>query len=95
MAMGFEEVEIRDSVSALLKWKMLAYDGEETDSPHDGDRIKITPSGFIHLRTLPYFIEYLAAVPVLCSMRDDIARRIADGWEIAARLPDLDYSHKH
>jgi hypothetical protein len=95
MGMGFEELEIRDSVAALLKWKMLAYDGEETDSPQDSDRIKITPSGFIHLRTLPYFIEYLAAVSVLCSLRDDVARRIADGWEIAARIPDLDFSHKH
>ena len=46
MGMGFEELEIRDSVSALLKWKMLAFDGEETDSLQDSDRIKITPSGF-------------------------------------------------
>ena len=93
--MGFEESEIRDGVAALLKWKMLAFDGEETDSPQDRDRIKITPSGFIHLKAMPYFIEYLSAVSVLCALRDDVARRIADGWEVAARLPDLDYSHKH
>jgi hypothetical protein len=51
-SMGFEEAELRAAVQNLVQRKMVAYDGEETDNPKDEDLIKITPSGFIHLRDL-------------------------------------------
>jgi hypothetical protein len=51
--MGFEEAEVRESVDRLIAHRMLAYDGEDTERPSDSDLIKITPSGFIHLRSLP------------------------------------------
>ncbi len=49
------------AVHRLIKHKMLAYDGEDTEQPTDADLIKITPSGYIHLRSLPHFIEYLSS----------------------------------
>src|SRR5262249_13577091 len=61
-SMGFEEAEVRDSVQRLIRYKMLAYDGEDAEQPTDTDLIKITPSGYIHLRSLPHFIEYLSSI---------------------------------
>ena len=65
-SMGFEEAELRAAVQNLVQRKMVAYDGEDTEYPEDEDLIKITPSGFIHLRSLPYFIEYISSVALYC-----------------------------
>ena len=94
-SMGFGEGEIIDSVARLLKWKMLACDGETGRRLEDLDKIKITPSGFIHLMALPHFVEYLSSAAVFCSLRTDVARRIANYWEVASRVSDLDFAHKY
>ena len=92
-SMGFEEAEVRDSVHRLIGHKMLAYDGEDTEQPTDTDLIKITPSGFIHLRSLPHFIEYLSSVALTCrSGTSPLAKRIADIWDGANRHADLNFS---
>jgi len=80
----------------LIRHKMLAYDGEDTERPSDTDLIKITPSGFIHLRSLPQFIEYLSSAALHAPFADEaVSRRIADTWERTTRYVDLDFSHKH
>ena len=95
-SMGFEEAEVRDSVHRLIKHKMLAYDGEDTEQPTDADLIKITPSGFIHLRSLPHFIEYLSSVALHSPFGDQsVAQRIADIWGRCNTYPDLGLTHKH
>lgn len=94
--MGFGEDEVRDATHNLIKHKLLAYDGEDTEAPVDQDLIKITPSGFIHLRSLPHFIEYLAAVALFMPFDDGaVAKRIAAIWDRANHYPDLTFSHKH
>jgi hypothetical protein len=95
-SMGFEELEIRGAVQNALERKLLAYDGEDSNAPADDDLITITPSGFIHLRTLPHFIEYISSVALYCPIRDlPTARRIADIWRRAVRYPDLGFPQKH
>jgi hypothetical protein len=95
-SMGFEEDEIRAAVQKLLAWKMLVYDGEDSQKPLDRDLIKITPSGFIHLKSLPHFIEYLSSAVLHCRLSDNsLARRIADIWDYATHRPDIDFPHKH
>lgn len=95
-SMGFEELEIRGAVESALEFKMLAYEGEDLGTPEDGDLLKITPSGFIHLRTLPHFIEYISSIALYCVIRDGtVVRRIADVWSRAARFPDLGFTQKH
>jgi hypothetical protein len=94
--MGFGEDEVREQVHTLVKYKMLAYDGEDTELPADGDLIKITPSGFIHLRSLPHFIEYISSAALHMPFDDHaVARRIAGVWEKTNRYPDLDFPRKH
>jgi hypothetical protein len=95
-SMGFEEVEVRDSVHRLVKHKMLAYDGEDNERPTDADLIKITPSGFIHLRSLPHFIEYLSSVALHSPFGDQsVAKRIADIWGRCNTYTDLGFTQKH
>ena len=95
-SMGFEEAEVRDSVHRLIKHKMLAYDGEDTEQPTDTDLIKITPSGYIHLRSLPHFIEYLSSVALHSPFGDQsVAKRIADIWGRCFTYPDLGFTQKH
>ena len=95
-SMGFEETEVRDSVHRLIKHKMLTYDGEDTEQPTDTDHIKITPSGFIHLRSLPNFIEYLSSVALHSPFGDQsVAKRIADIWGRCNTYPDLAFTQKY
>jgi hypothetical protein len=95
-SMGFGEDEVRSKVHVLIKYKMLTYDGEDTESPADRDLIKITPSGFIHLRTLPHFIEYISSVALSMPFDDPaVARRIATVWSHVERYTDLNFSNKH
>ena len=95
-ALGFGEEEVRDRVHHLIRHKLLAYDGEDTEQPRDDDLIKITPGGFIHLRSLPHFIEYIASVALHASLNDPaVARRIGDVWARTATYADLSFSHKH
>lgn len=95
-SMGFGEDEVRSKVQQLIKYKMLAYDGEDFEAPTDTDLIKITPSGYIHLRTLPHFIEYVSSVALHAPMDDAaVARRIAGIWDRATHFPDLAFSFKH
>jgi hypothetical protein len=94
--MGFGEDEVREQVRTLIKHKMLAYDGEDTELPADGDLIKISPSGFIHLRSLPNFIEYISSAALHIPFDDHaVARRIAGVWEKTNRRPDLNFLQKH
>jgi hypothetical protein len=75
---------------------MLAYDGEDTEQPTDSDLIKITPSGFIHLRSLPHFIEYLSLVALHSPFEDQsVAKRIADIWGRCSTFTDLGFLQKH
>jgi hypothetical protein len=95
-SMGFEEAEVRDAVHRLIEYKMLAYDGEDTEQPTDADLIKITPSGFIHLRSLPHFIEYLSSVALHSPFEDQsVAKRIADIWGRCSTYTDLGFIQKH
>src|SRR5262249_45986538 len=95
-SMGFEEGEIREAAQSALEAKLIAYDGEDSGHLTDSDLIKITPSGFIHLRSLPHFIEYISSVAMHSMLGDTaVARRIADVWSRATRLPDLAFSDKH
>jgi hypothetical protein len=74
----------------------LAYDGEDTEQPRDDDLIKITPGGFIHLRSLPYFIEYIASVALHAPLNDPaVASRIGDVWARTATYSDLNFGLKH
>jgi hypothetical protein len=94
--MGFEEEEIRQRAHSLIRHKLLAYDGEDTEQPRDDDLIKITPSGFIHLRSLPHFIEYLASTALHAPFSDQaVARRIGDIWGRTLKYADLSFSYKH
>lgn len=94
--MGFDELEIRGAAQNALDRKLLAYDGEDQGTPSDGDLLKITPSGFIHLRALPHFVEYISSIALYCAIRDGtVARRIAEIWRRAARYPDLGFTRKH
>lgn len=94
--MGFEEDEVRSSVQKLIKWKLLVYDGGENEKPDDKDLIKITPSGYIHVKSLPHFIEYLSSVAIYSAISDNsTSRRIADIWDYAISRPDIDFPHKH
>jgi len=75
---------------------MLAYDGEDTEQPTDVDLIKITPSGFIHLRSLPHFIEYLSSIALHSPFGDQsVAKRIADIWGRCSTYKDLGFTQKH
>ncbi len=95
-SMGFGEDEVRGKAHELIKYKLLAYDGEDIEPPADGDLIKITPSGFIHLRSLPHFIEYIASIALYMPLDDRaVAKRIADIWDRANRYADLNFSFKH
>jgi hypothetical protein len=95
-SMGFEESEIRERVHFLISHKLLAYDGEDTEAPGDQDLIKITPSGFIHLRSLPHFIEYMSSVALHAPFGDGaVAKRISEVWDRVSRYSDLNFSYKH
>jgi hypothetical protein len=95
-SMGFEEIEMRSCVVNLLNQKMLAYDGEGVGDPSDHDLIKITPSGFIHLRSLPYFIEYISSVALHAPVKDrSVADKIASSWAPATKYQDLTFGRKH
>jgi hypothetical protein len=94
--MGFGEAEVRGTVHHLIVHKLLAYDGEDTEEPTDADLIKITPSGFIHLRSLPHFIEYLSSVALRSPFGDQsVAKRIADVWGRCSTYKDLGFTQKH
>lgn len=94
--MGFEEEEVRNAAQKLVDWELLVYDGEENQRPEDRDLIKITPSGYIHLKSLIHFIEYLSSVAIYCPIEDNsVARRIADIWDYAVSRPDLDFTFKY
>ncbi|MCW2205602.1 hypothetical protein M2227_007692 [Bradyrhizobium elkanii] len=95
-SMGFEDDEVRAGIGYLIKKKMVAFDGEETERPLDSDLVKLTPSGFIHLKSMPHFAEYISSVAMHAPMRDEaVARRIASVWSRTERFPDLDFSHKN
>lgn len=95
-SMGFEEDEVRETVRRLIRYKMLAFDGEDTEEPSDADLIKITPSGYIHLRSLPHFIEYLSSVALHSPFGDrSVARRIADIWGRCNTYSDLSFTQKY
>ena len=95
-SMGFEEAEVRDSVQRLIRYKMLAYDGEDAEQPTDTDLIKITPSGYIHLRSLPHFIEYLSSIALHAPFGDQsVARRIAEIWGRCITYADLGFTQKY
>jgi hypothetical protein len=95
-AIGFEEDEVRERVHELVQYKMLAYDGEDTEVPTDTDLLKITPSGYIHLRTLPHFIEYISSAALFAPLSDSaVAGRIADVWDRTSKYSDLSFSYKH
>jgi hypothetical protein len=95
-SMGFQEDEVRDTVHRLIRHKMLAYDGEDTEQPTDADLVKVTPSGFIHLRSLPHFIEYLSSVALHSPFGDQsVATRIADIWGRCSTYTDLGFTQKH
>jgi hypothetical protein len=95
-SMGFEELEIRGAVQSAIECKLLAFEGEDQGTPEDEDLLKITPSGFIHLRALPHFIEYVSSIALYCVIRDGaVNRRIVDIWRRAARFPDLGFPEKH
>ena len=65
-------------------------------APKDSELIKITPSGFIYLRSLPHFIEYLSSVALHSPFGDQsVARRIADIWARCNAFPDLAFTLKH
>ncbi len=75
---------------------MLAYDGEDTEAPADADLIKITPSGFIHLRSLPHFIEYISSIALYLPFEDAaVAKHVAAIWERAYHYGDVAFSFKH
>ena len=94
--MGFEEDEVRQQVQSLIEHKLLAYDGEDTEIPEDRDLIKINPSGFIHLRSLPHFIEYVSSAALHMAFDDQaVAQRIAGIWNGVNRYADLNFSLKH
>jgi hypothetical protein len=94
--LGFDEHEVRERVSELILYKMLAFDGEDTEKPLDTDLLKITPSGYIHLRALPNFVEYLSSAALHCPFVDhNIARRIGDIWNVASKVRDIAPSQKH
>ena len=94
--MGFEEGELRDRVHYLIAHKLLAYDGEDNETPNDSDLIKITPSGFIHLRSLPHFVEYIASAALYIPFDDhSISGRVAEIWARVERYPNLNFSFKH
>ena len=94
--MGFDEEEVRERVKELIGYKMLAYDGEDAEAPTDADLIKITPSGFIHLRTLPHLVEYLASAALHCPLVDRrVALRIGEIWNRTSKYRDLSFSYKH
>jgi hypothetical protein len=94
--MGFEEDEVRQKVHTFIGHKLLAYDGEDTEVPRDADLIKITPSGFIHLRSLPHFIEYVSSAALHIAFDDhSLSRRIAALWAGVSRHADLNFSLKH
>ena len=95
-SMGFEEAELRAGVENLVQRKMVAFDGEDTERPDDDDLIKITPSGFIHLRSLPYFVEYISSIALYCPVGDAaVARRITELWSRTRTYQDLGFSQKH
>jgi hypothetical protein len=95
-SMGFEEAELRAAVQNLVQRKMIAYDGEDTDNPKDDDLIKITPSGFIHLRSLPHFIEYISSAALYCPIgQAAIVSRINELWSRTRSYPDLGFTQKH
>lgn len=95
-SMGFDNEELRATVHRFLRKKLIAYDGEDTERPTDKDLLKITPSGFIHLRTLPHFIEYISSVALHSPIGDSsVGRRIAEVWSRTTRFDDLGFSHKH
>ncbi|MCG8510436.1 MAG: hypothetical protein MI741_14520, partial [Rhodospirillales bacterium] len=95
-SMGFEEDEVREQVQTLISHKLLSYDGEDNEAPADSDLIKITPSGFIHLRSLPHFIEYISSAALHMPIDDRaVAQRIADVWRRVTRYSDLSFSFKH
>jgi hypothetical protein len=95
-SMGFEEAELRAAVQNLVRRKMVAYDGEDTDDPKDDDLIKITPSGFIHLRTLPHFIEYVSSIALYCPIVENtVVSRINELWSRTRSYPDLGFTQKH
>jgi hypothetical protein len=95
-SMGFEEAELREAVQNLVERKLVAYDGEDTDSPEDKDLIQITPSGFIHLRSLPHFIEYISSVALYCPIGPGTAlSRINELWSRTRSYPDLGFTQKH
>jgi hypothetical protein len=95
-AMGFLEEEIRATAQHALEKKLVAYDGEDSSSLTDMDLIKITPSGFIHLRSLPHFIEYLSSAALHSPIGDPaVGGRISDQWARATRFTDLTFSSKH
>jgi hypothetical protein len=73
-----------------------SYDGEDTDDPTDNDLIKITPSGFIHLRSLPHFIEYISSVALYCPIgQGAVVNRINELWLRTRSYPDLGFTQKH
>lgn len=95
-AMGFDDDEVRERVRELIEYKMLAYDGEDSEVPSDADLMKITPSGFIHLRILPHLVEYLASAALHSLLLDhSVARRIGEIWNRTSRYRDLSFSYKH
>jgi hypothetical protein len=83
-------------VQNLVQRKMVAYDGEDTDDPTDNDLIKITSSGFIHLRSLPHFIEYISSVALYCPIgQGAVVNRINELWLRTRSYPDLGFTQKH
>jgi hypothetical protein len=88
IAMGFSDAEIRAATQNALHSKLIAYDGEHTDQLADADLVKITPSGFIHLRGLPPFIEYISSIALHTAIGDSaVASRVAQVWSRVERFP--------
>lgn len=94
-SMGFLNSEIAEAIQEALRLKLLTYDGEELEVPTEDDLIKITPGGFIHLRSMPYFIEYVASISLECSISDPVVvRKISEKWSMVERTGDLTFPLK-
>lgn len=95
-SMGFGEHEVRLAVQNAARRKTIVHDGTEQDRLDDNDLIKIAPSGFIHLRSLPHFIEYISSIALHVPVGDhSVARRIAQVWSRTLRYNDLAFPQKH
>jgi hypothetical protein len=93
--LGFAEDDIFAALEHLLERGLVVADHQRARGLAVDDTVKVTASGFMHLRFLCRRAEYLASIlPATHIASLAFAQDIADNWHLGAETSDIRFARK-